>query len=1176
MIKNWFQLVALLAIQMCTSMATKILYVIPDNSTNVPCPFQPCATLSEYLLDNGTLPVVSNVQYYFLPGEHHVPANMLLQDLCNFSIIGTVHVKESPPPVVLVGCLQPYVINVTNAYNVTIANVMFRQCDQTQLNKYKYLTNLILNLCYSCTIKNAVFINLGLKGTNLIGNSHLTEILIKSDLPQPNYLVFCQGITLYYWHESGYKHLLIMNQINIIGEKTGNKCYNSDPVGIYIFIAIMEDFSIIINNSLFYSLDHAAIRIRNQCHGNNTLMIENCAFEYNTVKSADYIPLTVRPLIEIALSHNSKSALFKNCSFKNNYNDHYVMSFYIKTDKLCRGKTPHCIGPLTKICFVKCQFTNNKYELMNINSRCRVELLIIGPSQITKTGHGFTTGARMINFSNMTVHLIGPLTISLNQVANIIYFDLCEVLFHKNIMIKSNTCHQVITLRFTFIKVMEYTNITLLKNKHLFKLIETENDDEYKWYPLCIFQFVSLKNTTTVSSTHYSINFIDNLFIVRHHDQLKTIEQEKKCSFPLYHFTPHCQWVPNTVFHNYNPTIVYKDIIRTHGQSLTYHMICHCFQNGSYNCNIDTLGPVYPGQMLQVELCTPCNDEPSILYAEVNSIHLPNSACKVAPHGETNFIYNYAKPANFIIVSEATNTCELFLATSSPSHYISEAFYVQLLSCPIGFTLQKGVCNCDRIISTYTVECYIDDSAIKRTANTWITAHIQTNSTKYLISDCPMDYCLPYSSKLNLLYPELQCQFNRSGILCSQCQYHLSMVFGSSRCMECTNLSIILISVIVIMAGVVLVVLLYILNLTVTNGTINGIIFYANVVNINDSVFLVNDNVFNFLKVFISFLNLDLGVEMCFYDGMDTYAKMWLQLFFPFYLLVIAISIIMVSRYSSRVLRLTYTRSLPVLATLFLLSYTGVLRTVSTVLFSYSTITHLPSSHHQMVWSIDASIPFFGVKFSILFITCLVLFFLLIPFNIILLFTRYLSRFRMINYYKPLLDAFQGSYKDKYYYWIGLQLTIRSLFFAMYAFQGKLKLILSAILLVIFSICCGHIHPHKNKIVNLLELLLLMNLTIMYAVSYQSSERIFSIATNIMISLTFIQLFAIIFYHFLVYTCHCNFVILLQTLKGKLIKLWYKSYFKNNLRFNVELLNIPERTYNYSEYRDGLVSNDFN
>ena len=150
--------------------------------------------------------------------------------------------------------------------------------------------------------------------------------------------------------------------------------------------------------------------------------------------------------------------------------------------------------------------------------------------------------------------------------------------------------------------------------------------------------------------------------------------------------------------------------------------------------------------------------------------------------------------------------------------------------------------------------------------------------------------------------------------------------------MKCTNLHI-LISIIVIVAGIVLVTLLYILNFTVTIGTINGIIFYANIISINDSVFFTNDIVFKLLRVFISFTNLDLGIETCFYNGMDNYQKVWLQLF-PFYLIIIAVSLIIASRYSTRILRLTYTRSLPVLATLFLLSYTGVLRTVLTVLFS--------------------------------------------------------------------------------------------------------------------------------------------------------------------------------------------------------------------------------------------------
>ena len=86
-IMEWHQLFILVTTQVWISTAAEILYVLPDNSTNVSCPSQPCATLSRHLLDNGTLPVVSNVEYHLLPGEHHVPANMILQNLYNFSVI---------------------------------------------------------------------------------------------------------------------------------------------------------------------------------------------------------------------------------------------------------------------------------------------------------------------------------------------------------------------------------------------------------------------------------------------------------------------------------------------------------------------------------------------------------------------------------------------------------------------------------------------------------------------------------------------------------------------------------------------------------------------------------------------------------------------------------------------------------------------------------------------------------------------------------------------------------------------------------------------------------------------------------------------------------------------------------------------------------------------------------
>ena len=656
----------------------------------------------------------------------------------------------------------------------------------------------------------------------------------------------------------------------------------------------------------------------------------------------------------------------------------------------------------------------------------------------------------------------------------------------------------------------------------------------------------------------YTINFSDNKW--------KYANSATEINSP-YDFLTHCNWLSTAVFNGYDPGYINQQIIKVDGhQWINHKKICYCPHDSPYDCTIDQLGPVYPGQRLQVDLCIPQANSNYTVTVETHAITLPCSACKLAHQTEfMNSVGNDSKTLNLTIVSDY-EVCELFLI----SHQLfRSAFYVQLLPCPVGFTLQNGRCDCDPFLPPDIDTCYIDLSAIRRPANTWITAHTLTNNkTNYLISDCPMDYCLPYSTNVNLLHPDLQCQFNRTGILCSQCPHPLSMVFASSRCMKCTNVHI-LITIIVIVAGIVLVVLLYVLNLTVTNGTINGIIFYANIVSINDSVFLANDNVFKPLRVFISFTNLDLGIKTCFYNGMDSYVKMWLQLFFPSYLIIIAVSIIIASRYSSRILRLTYSRSLPVLATLFLLSYTGVLRVILTVLFSYSTITHYPSGDKQIVWSIDASVPLFGLKFIILFITCLVLFLILIPFNITLLFTRSLSRFRVVNHFKPLIDAFQGSYKDKYYYWVAVHMIFRSIFFSLYAFQVKLRLILATIILVIFTGYYGYFKPNISKIVTFQELSTLINLTITYAVSIQEDEKIFSIITNVMMSLVFLQFSTIILCHFLVYTFHCSFAI-----KEKLMILFTRKK-SNHSSFNVALLDIPERTYNYSEYQDGLVSDDF-
>ena len=73
--------------------------------------------------------------------------------------------------------------------------------------------------------------------------------------------------------------------------------------------------------------------------------------------------------------------------------------------------------------------------------------------------------------------------------------------------------------------------------------------------------------------------------------------------------------------------------------------------------------------------------------------------------------------------------------------------------------------------------------------------------------------------------------------------------------------------------------------------------------------------------MFIAWVNHDLGIETCFFDGMDAYSKAWLQYAFPIYVWVLVGAIILASRHSTRIVRSLGTNPVAVLATLFLLSY---------------------------------------------------------------------------------------------------------------------------------------------------------------------------------------------------------------------------------------------------------------
>lgn len=121
--------------------------------------------------------------------------------------------------------------------------------------------------------------------------------------------------------------------------------------------------------------------------------------------------------------------------------------------------------------------------------------------------------------------------------------------------------------------------------------------------------------------------------------------------------------------------------------------------------------------------------------------------------------------------------------------------------------------------------------------------------------------------------------------------------FASGELKGCSNYYLFLLPVFAL-AGVALVFLITFLNLTVTEATLNGLIFYANMIQIYAFFMFERNNTFvaPFLKVFTAWINLDFGIETCFFVGMDGFSKTLLQFAFPVYIWIIAGMIIMLSR----------------------------------------------------------------------------------------------------------------------------------------------------------------------------------------------------------------------------------------------------------------------------------------
>ena len=446
--------------------------------------------------------------------------------------------------------------------------------------------------------------------------------------------------------------------------------------------------------------------------------------------------------------------------------------------------------------------------------------------------------------------------------------------------------------------------------------------------------------------------------------------------------------------------------------------VCFCDGNNTINCSQKQLTmTAYPGEEINFFVAT-VGQENGVAPGIVEMKPLGDGLIL-----ESTRLYN-TSAMNCTVIQftpiDVNYTLSVFNQNVSPRMLIIAKY-----DCPLGFQIsnQTKSCDCNDQLKAESVKCNAATKTITRQGNIWVG---NISDCVVIHSPCPLDYCKLTNAIFSLTDPDPQCALTRTGILCGGCKQNFSLALGSNNCIQCPQFSYLALIIPFAAAGFGLVAFLMVLNLTVSIGTINGLIFYASIVKISEStgIFFPNGPI-PVLSLLIAWLNLDLGIETCFYPGMTAYAKVWLQFVFPLYIWFIIATIIVLCRYSTWLSNKIGGNVVQVLATLILLSFTKIFRTFAPAL---TWIKLSCESNSTTVWYVDGNVSYFSLKHYILIAAAVLFLLLAVPYTLALLFDavieKYLTKISFFRRqwikFKPFVDAYHGPYKDNCRFWTGL------------------------------------------------------------------------------------------------------------------------------------------------------------
>ena len=424
-------------------------------------------------------------------------------------------------------------------------------------------------------------------------------------------------------------------------------------------------------------------------------------------------------------------------------------------------------------------------------------------------------------------------------------------------------------------------------------------------------------------------------------------------------------------------------------------------------------------------------------------------------------------------------------------------FTLQLSPCHSGFVYNKTLEKCKWFTKDGIIHCNTTQGKIKR--GFWfgfINKTTNTTVTVPTLSNCPFNYCqfkkCDGNNELCQLKSSLseQCHHHRKGRACGECATHYSLPYDATECVpssKCRPIYTVLVVIFTVVYWLVIVAVTFaLMSLHFKVSYLFSLIYFYSIVDlllgnnlyISDGVFSVVTLLSSFAKLLPQFLG-----KLCLVEGLSVIDQQFIHYIHPLAVLFLLIIIAVIARKSIRISTLISSSVIRVICILLLLSYTSIASTSLQLLRSLD-FTGVDGIY---VYS-SPNIKYFHGRhgfYGSVAVLCELAVGMGLP--LILILDPFLSHKINLSRIRPLLDQFQGGYKDKYRYCAAFYLVCRQIIFLIVQFttvsnHDKMNFVL---LVVCSAIAMLHawIQPYVKEKLNSLDEVVLISAVVIVGIN---------------------------------------------------------------------------------------------